>query len=101
METIKTTTAVNPVRIAPKEPIGVIEEVVNKETKDLGLAAAFHAEGCKLIEIDKADRTRMVFKFAGGELADRVERDWWQGTAIGSYTVYYASLRMMKSLIHS
>ena len=83
------------------EPIGVITELVRKETKDLYLAAAFHAEGCRYLEINKTDRTRMVFVFEGGENADRVERDWYAGTAIGSYTVYAASLRLMKSLIHS
>lgn len=83
------------------QPSGVIKEVVNKETKDLYLAAAFHAEGCKFLEIDKTDRTRMIFKFEGGELPDRVEKDWYQGTLLGVYPIYAASLRLMKSLIHS
>ena len=82
-------------------PTGVVKEAINKETRDMGLAAAFHAEGCKLIDVDKTDRTRMVFKFEGGEHADEVERRWFQGDCIGSYTVFYASLRMMKSLVHS
>lgn len=83
------------------QPQGIVKEVVNKETKDLYLAAAFHAEGCKFIEIDKTDRTRMVFKFEGGEVADRVEREWYQGTLLGVFPIYAASLRLMKSLIHS
>ena len=92
----------NTVEVVRKnEPAGVIKELVNKDTKDLYLAAAFHAEGCKFLGIDKTDRTRMVFQFEGGELADKTERDWYQATAVGSYTVYAASLRMMKSLIHS
>lgn len=83
------------------QPSGVIKEVVNKETKDLYLAAAFHAEGCKFLEIDKTDRTRMIFKFEGGELADQTEKDWYQGTLLGVFPIYAASLRLMKSLIHS
>ncbi len=83
------------------QPSGVIKELVNKETKDLYLAAAFHAEGCKFIEIDKTDRTRMIFKFEGGELADRVEREWYQQTLLQVAPLYAASLRCMKSLIHS
>src|SRR3990172_7344831 len=104
METIeRTTTAVNPVapKVAPKEPAGVIKEAINKSTKDLALAAAFHVEGCKFLEIDKSDRTRMVFWFEGGENADRVEREWYQGTLINVLPLYAASSRAMKSLIHS
>jgi hypothetical protein len=82
-------------------PTGVIQEVVNKETKDLYLAAAYHCEGCRFIEIDKTDRTRMIFKFEGGELADRIERQWYESTLVVSATAYAASLRQMKSLIHS
>ena len=83
------------------EPSGIIKELVNKETKDLYLAASFHCEGCKFLDIDKTDRTRMVFVFEGGELADRVERQWYQGILVVSATIYAASLRTMKSLIHS
>ena len=84
-----------------REPVGVVVEVVRKQTKDLYLAASFHTEGCKFIEIDKTDRTRMIFNFEGGELADRVERQWYEGTLVVSATSYAASLRQMKSLIHS
>lgn len=83
------------------QPTGVIVELVNKPTKDLYLAAAFHCEGCKLIEVDKTDRSRMIFKFEGGDLADRVERQWYEGTLVVSATSYAASLRLMKSAIHS
>lgn len=82
-------------------PVGVIQELVNKPTKDLYLAAAFMTEGCKYLSIDKADRSRMVFVFEGGELADRVEHQWYQGTLVVSATNYAASLRTCKSLIHS
>ncbi len=83
------------------EPRGIIQEVVNKETKDLYLAAAFHCEGCRFINIDKTDRTRMVFRYEGGELADRVEKQWYEQTLIVSATSYAAALRICKSLIHS
>jgi acyl CoA:acetate/3-ketoacid CoA transferase alpha subunit len=83
------------------EPTGVIKEVVNKPTKDLYLASAFHCEGCKLTQVDKTDRSRMIFVFEGGELADRVERQWYEGTLVVSATSYAASLRLMKSAIHS
>jgi hypothetical protein len=83
------------------QPAGKIIEVVNKQTKDLYLASAFHTEGCRLQEVDKTDRTRMVFVFEGGELADRVERQWYEGTLVVSATSYAASLRLMKSAIHS
>ena len=83
------------------QPTGVVQELVNKQTKDLYLASAFHTEGCKLIQVDKTDRTRMVFVFAGGELADRVERQWYEGVLVVSATAYAASLRLMKSAIHS
>lgn len=83
------------------QPSGVIKEVVNKPTKDLYLASAFHCEGCRLIEVDKTDRSRMVFVFEGGELADRVERQWYEGVLVVSATAYAASLRLMKSAIHS
>lgn len=83
------------------QPQGVIVEVVNKETKDLYLSAAFHCEGCKYLGIDKTDRTRMIFKFEGGELADRIESQWYDGTLVVSAPSYAASLRLMKSLIHS
>lgn len=82
------------------DPQGVVEEVVRKETKDLYLAAAFHAEGVKFIGIDKTDRTRMVFIFAGGDNADRVEREWYQQTLLGCFPIYAGSLRLMKSIIH-
>lgn len=83
------------------QPAGVIKEVVNKETKDLYLAAAMQCEGCKFLGIDKSDRTRMVFQFEGGELADRVEKDWYQNVLVVSASAYAASIRMCKSLIHS
>lgn len=83
------------------EPAGVVQEVVNKSTKDLYLAAAFFTEGCRFLELDKSDRSRMVFWFGGGELADRVEREWNEGTLVVSATAYAASLRHAKSLIHS
>lgn len=83
------------------QPAGIIKEAINKETRDLYLAAAFHAEGCKLVDVDKTDASRMIFIFEGGENADRVEREWRQNTLLGVYPVYAASLRMMKSLIHS
>ena len=95
-------TSINTVKKAPlPEPIGVIVELVRKQTKDLYLASAFHTEGCKLQEVDKTDRTRMVFVFEGGELADRVEKQWYEGTLVVSATQYAASLRLMKSAIHS
>src|SRR5512147_1253624 len=83
------------------EPVGVIKEAINKETKDLYLAAALHCEGVRFLGIDKSDRTRMIFKFEGGELADRVEREWYQGTLVVSASNYAASIRTSKSLIHS
>lgn len=83
------------------EPVGLIKEAIEKPTKDLYLAAAFHAEGCRYLRVDKTDKTRMIFIFEGGENADRVEREWYAGTAVGSYTVYSASIRLMKSVIHS
>lgn len=83
------------------QPAGIIKELVNKQTKDLYLAAAFHCEGCKYMEVDKTDRTRMVFIFEGGENADRVEREWYAQNLVVSASAYAASLRMMKSVIHS
>jgi len=88
-------------QILPNSPIGVIREVVNKETKDLYLAAALYCEGARFIEIDKTDRTRMIFKFEGGELADRIERQWYEGVLVVSATDYAAKIRICKSLIHS
>lgn len=83
------------------EPVGVIKELIQKRTKDLYLAAAFHCEGCRYDQIDKSDRTRMIFVFEGGDLADRVEKEWYAGTLVVSATAYSASIRMCKSLIHS
>ena len=83
------------------EPRGVIVELVKKETKDLYLAAAFHCEGCRYLGIDKSDRTRMVFQFEGGALADRVEQEWYENRLVVSATSYASSLRTCKSLIHS
>lgn len=83
------------------QPAGVIKEAINQETKDLYLAAAFHCEGCRFIKIDKTDPTRMIFVFEGGENADRVVKEWFQATLVVSATNYAASLRTMKTLIHS
>lgn len=83
------------------QPAGVIIEAINKETKDLYLAAALDCEGVRFLEIDKSDRTRMIFKFEGGEFADRVERQWWDNTLVVSATSYAASIRKFKSMIHS
>lgn len=83
------------------QPVGIVKEAINKQTKDLYLAAALKCEGCKFIEIDKSDRTRMVFVFEGGELADRVEREWYEETLVVSATHYASALRSCKSLIHS
>ena len=82
-------------------PAGVIVEAINKETKDLYLAAAFDCEGVRFLDIDKTDRTRMIFKFEGGDFADRVERQWWDNTLVVSATSYAASIRKMKSAIHN
>lgn len=88
---------------AEPKPQGVVikEDIPNKTTKDLELAAALHVEGCRFLDINKEDPKRQVFIFAGGELADKVERDFYAGLAIGSYSAYAASLRRMKSLIHN
>lgn len=83
------------------EPVGIIKEAIQKQTKDLYLAAALHCEGCRYERVDKTDRTRMIFVFEGGELSDRVERDWYAQNLVVSATSYAASLRMMKSVIHS
>lgn len=88
-------------KVVVPQPGGVIKEMVNKPTKDLYLAAGLHCEGCKLVEVDKTDRTRMVFVFEGGENADRIERQWFEGTLVVSATQYAASLRLIKSAIHS
>lgn len=82
-------------------PQGVVVEAVKKRTKDMYIAAALHAEGVKFIELDKSDKTRMVFVFEGGENADRVEREWYQQSLIGCIPIYASSLRLMKSLIHN
>jgi len=82
-------------------PAGVVVEGIHKETKDLYLAAAFDAEGVKFVDVDKTDRTRMIFKFEGGEFADKVERQWWENTLVVSATAYAASIRRMKSCIHN
>ena len=84
----------------PNEPVGVIKNI-EKQTKDLYLAAALHCEGCRYQSIDKTDPTRMVFVFEGGENADRVEREWYQDILVVSATSYAKSIRVMKSLIHS
>jgi len=81
-------------------PTGVIKEI-DKETKDLYLAAAMDCEGVKFVDLDKTDRTRMIFKFEGGEHADNVERQWWNNTLVVSATNYAASIRKFKSLVHS
>lgn len=81
-------------------PQGIVKDI-EKTTKDLYLAAALHAEGCRYLRVDRADPTRMVFVFEGGENADRVEREWYQDIIIGSYTSYAKSIRVMKSIIHS
>lgn len=83
------------------EPKGVIEEAIKKSTKDLYLAAAFFCEGCRYLDIDKSDKTRMVFWFEGGENADRVEREWYTKTLVVSATSYAEALRTCKSLIHN
>ncbi len=82
-------------------PVGIVLEGVQKETKDLYLAAAFDAEGVRFIEIDKTDKTRMIFKFEGGEHANNVEKQWWNNSLVVSATAYAASIRKFKSLIHS
>lgn len=97
--TLDTTT--KKVEVKAPQPTGVVKEVVNKQTKDLYLAAAFHAEGCRFVSIDKTDPTRMVFVFEGGDNPDRVEREWYQKTLVVSATEYAASLRLCKSMIHS
>jgi len=81
-------------------PKGIVQ-VLPKETKDLYLAAALHAEGCNYLGIDRTDPTRMVFRFEGGDNADRVEKEWYQQRLVGSMSAYAQSIRQMKSLIHS
>ena len=81
------------------EPQGVVKTPL-KETRDLYLAAALHAEGCKYLGVDKTDPTRMVFRFEGGDLADRVEREWYQGICVGELSKYAQSIRTMKTIIH-
>jgi len=87
----------------PTEPQGLVikQDVPNKTTKDLYLAAAMQCEGCRFLGLDKADPKRMVFSFAGGELADRVEREWYADILVVSASRYASCLRTCKSLIHS
>lgn len=85
-------------------PAGVIVksmDIPNKTTKDLGLAAALHVEGCRLIQVDKSDPKKQIFHFGGGENADRVERQWYDQTLIVCAPNYYGSLRLLKTLIHN
>lgn len=82
------------------EPVGVVKDI-EKTTKDLYLAAALHAEGCKYLKADKSDPTRIVFVFEGGENAERVEQEWRQGILVVSATAYAQSIRQMKSIVHS
>jgi len=81
-------------------PTGVVKEL-DKETRDLYLAAAMDCEGVKFVEVDKTDRTRMIFKFEGGEHANNVEMQWWNNTLVVSATQYAASIKKFKSLVHS
>lgn len=85
------------------DPQGVIinKDIPNKTTKDLYLAAALHCEGCRLLGLDKTDPRRIVFIFAGGELADRVEREWYADVLVVSASRYASSIRMCKSAIHN
>lgn len=83
------------------EPTGVIKELVNKSTRDMYLAAAYHAEGCELIDVDRTDPTRLVFNFAGGENADRVEREWFSERLLVIASRYANSIRTIKSLIYA
>lgn len=82
------------------EPTGKVE-VPPKETKDLYLAAAMHAEGCEYIGVDKEDPHRMIFKFVGGDNPDRVEKEWYQNRLVVSATMYADSIKRMKSIIHN
>lgn len=82
------------------EPAGIVKDI-EKSTKDLYLAAALHAEGCKYLKVDKTDPTRMVFVFEGGDNANRVEIEWYQDRLVVSATAYAKSIRTFKSLIHS
>ena len=82
------------------KPQGVVV-IPPKETKDLYLAAALHAEGCNYLGIDRTDPQRMVFTFEGGENSDRVEQEWYQNRLVVSATSYADSIKRMKSLIHS
>lgn len=100
MDTVKKTTKPPTTPTKIPQPLGVVKEAINKQTKDLYLAAALKCEGCKFLEINKEDRTRMIFVFEGGELADRVEREWYEETLVVSAYHYAASLRSCKSLIH-
>jgi len=83
------------------EPTGVIKELVDKPTRDMYLAAAFHAEGCELKEVDRTDPTRLVFIFEGGENADRVEREWYAERLLVIASRYANSVRTIKSRIYA
>lgn len=85
------------------DPQGIVikKDIPNKTTKDLYLAAAFWTEGCRFLSLDKTDPRRMVFSFAGGELADRVEQEWYADILVVSASRYASCLRSAKSLIHS
>lgn len=83
------------------EPTGVIKELVEKPTRDMYLAAAYHAEGCELKDVDRTDPTRLVFVFEGGENADRVEREWFSDKLLVIASRYANSIRTVKSLIYA
>lgn len=84
-------------------PQGVVvkNDIPNFTTKDLGLASALHSEGVRLIRVDRTDPKKQVFHFAGGELADRVERQWYDQTLVVCAPIFYSSIRMLKALLHN
>jgi hypothetical protein len=84
----------------PNLPTGIVKDLP-KRTRDLYLAAALDCEGIRLINVDASDRTRMIFEFEGGEHANTVERQWWEGTLVVCAPAYAASVRKLKSLVHS
>jgi len=87
----------------PTNPQGLVikQDIPNKTTKALYLAAAMQCEGCRFLGLDKTDPKRMVFSYAGGELADRVEREWYADILVVSASRYAACLRAAKSQIHN
>lgn len=70
-----------------------------KITSNIYLAAAYLANGAKVLDLDRSNPRHVRFRMRGSGLSD-LEVGWTNGTLVGNLTNFAEAIRQVKALLY-